>query len=66
MQTTEMITFINSGGDQVTDTIANYIDTTFGYQYSFRWPALVISLLYIMLLRIIIVMATKFLHFDKR
>jgi ABC-type transport system involved in cytochrome bd biosynthesis fused ATPase/permease subunit len=66
VQTEQLITYISNDGDQVTSTIAKYVDKTFGYQHSFRWWALVISLLYILLLRMIITIATKTLNFSKR
>jgi hypothetical protein len=66
MQDSDFIDFVDSAGTARTATIAGYIDETFGYQYSFRWPAVVISLCYVLLLRTIVVAATKYIHFDKR
>ena len=38
----------------------------FGYQYSFRWVALFISLLFVLLLRVIVMLTTKYINFQKR
>ena len=62
----QSITWINFSGDQVSGTVAKFIDKNFGYQYSFRWPALVISLLYVLLLRAIVTLTTKYINFQKR
>ena len=66
MQDSEYIEYIDASGAAANSTIAGYIDETFGYQYSFRWPAVVISLLYVLLLRTVVVIATKYIHFQKR
>jgi hypothetical protein len=66
VQTEQLITYISSDGHEVTSSIAQYIDVTFGYQHSFRWWALAISLLYILLLRTVITVATKTLNFVQR
>ena len=54
------------GSRLVTTSISTYVEETFGYKYSMRWPALVISLAFILLLRSIVMVATKYINFSKR
>jgi CDR ABC transporter len=48
------------------DTISNFIDETYGYEHGFRWGAVGINCAIVILLRFIVALATKYLHFQKR
>lgn len=52
--------------DQRFDTVGNYIDVVYDYRYSFRWIAILIEVAFIILLRLIVAFATKYLNFQKR
>lgn len=43
-----------------------YIKEEFGYEYSFRWPALGILLVFVIGMRLTVALATKTLHWQKR
>jgi ABC-type multidrug transport system permease subunit len=48
------------------DSVANFINTTYEYDYNFRWPAIAIEIAFIVFLRLIVAVATKYLRFQKR
>jgi ABC-type multidrug transport system permease subunit len=48
------------------DTVSHFIDTEYGYKHGFRWAAVGINVAFIILLRFVVALATKFLHFQKR
>jgi ABC-type multidrug transport system permease subunit len=58
----QMIDVVPEDGQPARSSIAEYVKTTFGYSYSFRWPALGITFAYVVLLRILICVALKVRH----
>jgi hypothetical protein len=53
------------GVDQMR-TIKQYIKDEFGFEHSFRWPALGIELAHVIVMRFVIAIATKYLQWQKR
>ena len=47
-------------------SIAEYMEDVYGFKYSFRWWAVLISFGFVIVLRFIVAIATKYLHFQKR
>jgi hypothetical protein len=46
--------------------VKQYVDDTFDYEYDMRWWAIAISFLFVIFLRFVVAIATKYLHFQKR
>jgi CDR ABC transporter len=57
------IILLNDGRET---TIKDYIKDAFDYDYDFRWAAIGICILHIVVLRLIVALATKYLQFQKR
>jgi hypothetical protein len=47
-------------------TVAQYIKDEFGYEHDFRWWAIAIIVLFVLFLRFVVALATKYLNFQKR
>ena len=62
---TNDITYIQDS-NFVTNPVNQYLVDQFEYHYSMRWPAFVISLAFAIMLRLVVAIATKYLHFQKR
>lgn len=47
-------------------TLREFIEDEYGFEYSFRWPALGIMLLFVVAMRLTVAFTTKTLHWQKR
>jgi hypothetical protein len=61
----QVIEYIDGPGQQ-SGTIQYYIDEQFEYKKAWKWPAFAISLAFVIVLRFVVALATKYLHFQKR
>ena len=59
---TDMVDFISEQGQAASTSVADYVEATYGYRYSFRWPALGIALAYVLLLRGLVIAVLKWKH----
>jgi hypothetical protein len=55
-----------SGPREEKNTIQFYMDEDLEYKKAWKWPAFAISLAFVILLRFVVAIATKYLHFQKR
>jgi hypothetical protein len=54
------------GSEEHTDTIKQYLEHNFAYHTSWKWPSFVLSLVFSLVLRFTVSLATKFINFQKR
>jgi uncharacterized membrane protein YukC len=57
-------TITEDGQPSMSESIAEYVRTKYGYSYSFRWPALGITLAFVVVLRalVYVYVAAKLRH----
>ena len=55
-----------SGSENIDRSIQFYIDDQFEYKRGWRWAAVAISFAFVIVLRFVVAIATKYLHFQKR
>ena len=53
-------------GPAGTTTVKDYLESTFDYEYSFRWPCVAISVAYVIFFRLLGAAALRYLNFLKR
>lgn len=54
------------GSEQRDGTIKEYVNDVFDFEYGFRWWALLILAAFVVALRLAVVLAVKFINFQKR
>ena len=63
---TDPIDFFDGTEFRTNVPINQYLRDNFEYKHSMKWPAFVISLGFVIVLRFAVAIATKYLHFQKR
>lgn len=48
------------------NTVKGFLDESFGFEYSWRWPCVGLALAYVILFRLLGAAALRFLNFQKR
>lgn len=56
--------FVGPGGART--TVKGFLEDSFDFEYSFRWPCVAIAFAYVVIFRLLGAAALRFLNFQKR